>query len=363
MHKHECSGLKNLTNIDASLLSSILVLTHQVLLKMKVQPDYAKDKKVWRSVDSLLSHYDTVDGKKKKDYDAQYVKTMMLCKKLGFEPPQEFSSHHQICHLLSRLRSNVFHIMNEEMATILGTGLYLNCSLLNHSCDPNCTQSFDNGAAVIRALRDIQPGEELTIAYCPLPAPKATRHKELLEYNFTCSCAVCVDPNIEEQFLLDENGKVIDGDDLEDLTKRHELTLDRMSEEWQMENVLRIGDKFLQKSHTHQTNVLRLKVLETMSQTANQIKNIDKMLDCELQLSAIYAKHAPQCAMLGIIYCSIGKLLAYKKQPKKALNFMTKAMAILKYTHDIEGHLVRECSRIAVESKMYIQHAAARLSH
>lgn len=37
---------------------------------------------------------------------------------------------------------------------------------INHSCDPNCESEQDGRRIFIRALRDIEPGEELTYDYC-----------------------------------------------------------------------------------------------------------------------------------------------------------------------------------------------------
>lgn len=36
---------------------------------------------------------------------------------------------------------------------------------MNHSCDPNCEAFVDDDAVIIRALRHIQPGEELSYDY------------------------------------------------------------------------------------------------------------------------------------------------------------------------------------------------------
>lgn len=41
--------------------------------------------------------------------------------------------------------------------------------LLNHSCEPNCWISVHNGHTLFFALRDIAPGEELTISYLLSP--------------------------------------------------------------------------------------------------------------------------------------------------------------------------------------------------
>ncbi len=37
---------------------------------------------------------------------------------------------------------------------------------INHSCDPNCETSEENGRVWIKAIRKIAPGEEITYDYC-----------------------------------------------------------------------------------------------------------------------------------------------------------------------------------------------------
>ncbi|TFL02904.1 hypothetical protein BDV98DRAFT_603259 [Pterulicium gracile] len=44
------------------------------------------------------------------------------------------------------------------------------------------------------ALRDIEPGEELTVAYCGLGFPTKSRHEQLAQYGFQCDCKRCMDP-------------------------------------------------------------------------------------------------------------------------------------------------------------------------
>lgn len=44
---------------------------------------------------------------------------------------------------------------------------YGTAMFVNHSCDPNCeTEEDEEGRVWIMALRDIEPGEELTYDYC-----------------------------------------------------------------------------------------------------------------------------------------------------------------------------------------------------
>ncbi|KAM5238916.1 histone-lysine N-methyltransferase SMYD3 isoform 2-T2 [Ctenodactylus gundi] len=54
---------------------------------------------------------------------------------------------------------NSFTICNAEMQEV-GVGLYPSMSLLNHSCDPNCSIVFNGPHLLLRAVKDIEVGEE-----------------------------------------------------------------------------------------------------------------------------------------------------------------------------------------------------------
>lgn len=49
---------------------------------------------------------------------------------------------------------NGFNILDPEMLSI-GTGIYLGCSVIDHSCDPNAVAVFEGITIHIRALKDI----------------------------------------------------------------------------------------------------------------------------------------------------------------------------------------------------------------
>ena len=68
--------------------------------------------------------------------------------------------------------------------TIDGSPRWNIARYINHSCKPNAKPVTRNGGIVIVALRQIEPGEEITYSY----------GKEYLEYflsNGGCRCALC----------------------------------------------------------------------------------------------------------------------------------------------------------------------------
>jgi SET and MYND domain-containing protein len=69
-------------------------------------------------------------------------------------------------------------------------------SYFNHSCIPNLRryQGDDYGTLEVRAIRDIEAGEELCISYTDLHMTTADRRSVLKDYfGFTCMCQRCTD--------------------------------------------------------------------------------------------------------------------------------------------------------------------------
>ncbi|KAJ7474732.1 hypothetical protein FB451DRAFT_1088372 [Mycena latifolia] len=71
--------------------------------------------------------------------------------------------------------------------------VYLDASRINHSCSPNTIAEFDfpSFLFLVRAVRDIQEGEEISTQYCALNALKLHRRQFLAFCMDSCGCSVC----------------------------------------------------------------------------------------------------------------------------------------------------------------------------
>merc|ERR1712039_587137 len=74
--------------------------------------------------------------------------------------------------------------------------LYATLSRLNHSCDPKACTSSEGDKAVLKALRTISAGEEVTASYLPadsLKLPLQERRQALAQtWGFWCQCPRCI---------------------------------------------------------------------------------------------------------------------------------------------------------------------------
>ena len=81
----------------------------------------------------------------------------------------------------------------EEEAPV-GVALYSAPAMLNHSCRPNTIPLFIGGQLLLKAVRDIGPGEQLFITYTDTLQLLSERQAELQsEYNVTCACERCLE--------------------------------------------------------------------------------------------------------------------------------------------------------------------------
>ncbi|KAG6165405.1 hypothetical protein E4U51_004381 [Claviceps purpurea] len=80
--------------------------------------------------------------------------------------------------------------------------IFLEAARINHDCDYNAGSSWNDNIKrhVVHVLRDIQPGEEITISY---HTPVRTRDARLealkKSFNFTCVCRLCSLPDEQSQ--------------------------------------------------------------------------------------------------------------------------------------------------------------------
>ncbi|KAH0554861.1 SET and MYND domain-containing protein 5 [Cotesia glomerata] len=102
---------------------------------------------------------------------------------------------------IDKFIDQIYDDMDEVVGTFLnneGSGLYALQSTLNHSCSPNAVVEFpySNSTLRIKAIRDIQPEDEICIGYldeCELERSRHSRQKLLSSlYLFVCQCDKCI---------------------------------------------------------------------------------------------------------------------------------------------------------------------------
>ncbi|KAI0827489.1 SET domain-containing protein [Hypoxylon sp. FL0890] len=94
------------------------------------------------------------------------------------------------------LRTNAFSF---ALAGETHMALYPKVARVNHACRPNAFIRFTPSslAVSIVALKDIEPGEEISITYVPMGKTREERRAGLLKWGFNCTCSLCTGSKAE----------------------------------------------------------------------------------------------------------------------------------------------------------------------
>ncbi|KAM3934081.1 SET and MYND domain-containing protein 4 [Leptodactylus fuscus] len=85
-------------------------------------------------------------------------------------------------------------LVESSKSSRLATAVFPVLSLLNHSCDPNTSVSFQGRRVMVRANRPIRKGEEILHCYGPHRLRMNIRKRQMLlkdQYFFDCQCEAC----------------------------------------------------------------------------------------------------------------------------------------------------------------------------
>ncbi|XP_004514157.1 histone-lysine N-methyltransferase ATXR4 [Cicer arietinum] len=132
-----------------------------------------------------------------------FTKTLVSDEQIAFLTKQWYIS------VLARIRINAFRIelasgsyedllssafASVEAETAVGNAVYILPSFYNHDCDPNAHIIWiDSAEAKLKALRDIDEGEEMRICYIDASLNRDARRELLFRgFGFQCNCSRCL---------------------------------------------------------------------------------------------------------------------------------------------------------------------------
>lgn len=182
-HKAECCFIAKAHPI---LCSSIVRLLTRIIAKGKrsVKPAFNG-----RTMDSLESHAKDI----KRNVSRYGEFNIIAASLLALVGSENLPSPAEVLELYGKVVINSFGIFGTQV-DVVGTGLYIGLSELNHSCDPDAYHVFDGATIVIRALKAgvTKYDGKLCIPYCPLVQHGSVRRALLNErWFFNCDCVAC----------------------------------------------------------------------------------------------------------------------------------------------------------------------------
>lgn len=155
---------------------------------------------------SLVEHHDRLAGEVREGFRQQARNVRWLAAHgPGFALPD---ADETVARLFAVAQANALTLADPSSLRPIGQGLYASAALLNHSCLPNANWSVDGeGRLCVRAVRPIEAGEEVTVAYVDPTLPYHARQQALQDhFFFACRCLQCRPPPLalRDHFVADE---------------------------------------------------------------------------------------------------------------------------------------------------------------
>ncbi|XP_064411656.1 N-lysine methyltransferase SMYD2 [Latimeria chalumnae] len=183
MHKLECSSMRTFgQNWNPS---ETVRLTARILAKQKTHPERTSSEKLL-AVSEFESHLDKLDNEKR-----ELIQSDIAGLHHFYSKHLEYPDNAAMVELFAKVNCNGFTIEDEELSH-LGSAIFPDVALMNHSCCPNVIVTYKGTLAEVRAVQAINPGDEIFTSYIDLLYPVEDRNERLKDsYFFTCDCQEC----------------------------------------------------------------------------------------------------------------------------------------------------------------------------
>ncbi|PKU48044.1 hypothetical protein llap_1675 [Limosa lapponica baueri] len=257
--------------------------------------------------------------------------------------------------LFLQVTCNCFTISNGEMQDV-GVGLYPSMSLLNHSCDPNCVIVFEGYQLLLRSVREIQIGEELTISYIESLVPTSERQKQLMrQYCFECDCLLCQNQEKDAEKLAGEEHA---WKEVKDAV--NEVRYPKSKEEW--EQILARCQNLLSSNtgRLPDTNIYQLKMLDCAMDACINLESWEEALYYGSRTLGPYRLYYPGFHPLRAVQLMrVGKLQYSQDMFPQALETLKQAYNIMKVTHGADHSLMQALMEIKEQCEAVLYRAYA----
>ncbi|XP_075604951.1 histone-lysine N-methyltransferase SMYD3 isoform X2 [Balearica regulorum gibbericeps] len=335
-HKQECRCLKS---VKPNFPPDSVRLAGRIVFKLLRQSVWLSERLY--SFSDLQSNIEQL-SEEMKDGLRHLAQTLQLYLKTEIQDASRLPPAIDFFQIFAKVTCNCFTISNGEMQDV-GVGLYPSMSLLNHSCDPNCVIVFEGYQLLLRSIREIQIGEELTISYIESLMPTSERQKQLMrQYCFECDCLLCQNQEKDAEKLAGEEHA---WKEVKDAV--NEVRYPKSKEEW--EQVLARCQNLL-SSHMGRlpdTNIYQLKMLDCAMDACINLESWEEALYYGSRTLGPYRLHYPGFHPLRAVQLMrVGKLQYSQDMFPQALETLKQAYHIMKVTHGTDHSLMQALMEI-----------------
>uniref|UniRef100_Q4H2S8 [histone H3]-lysine(4) N-trimethyltransferase n=1 Tax=Ciona intestinalis TaxID=7719 RepID=Q4H2S8_CIOIN len=360
-HKQECAAIKRITPgkpVDQTRLVG------RILWRRKREENLNGEKKDGKEndekkvelvkIEELEDHLSKRNAEEKEAIDEKVYSFGDY-----FTYDEMPDSDEEMAHLFAIIDCNAIGLNDHRGVQTIGVGIYPGISMLNHDCSPNCVAMNNGPRLEVRALRVIQPGEELCISYIDsLETTEKRREKLKLQYYFDCECDTCTKGEELENLkhalvsedIKEESVKYINQFS-KDMLKRIHKT--KQNQNWERMCNQTLGTLAQQDCVIADTNVLKIAMLNHAVEVQSFLRRQEPALEYAERVAAAYEKLLPPVhPTLGMYLMRLGVIQWQIQKTEAAVATLGRAASIISKTHGDDHGMFKELLGLIHQCKM-----------
>ncbi|KAM7406264.1 hypothetical protein PAMP_000652 [Pampus punctatissimus] len=263
-----------------------------------------------------------------------------------------------LTELFAQVNCNGFTIEDEELSH-LGSAVFPDVALMNHSCSPNVIVTYNGTVAEVRAVQEINPGEEIFNSYIDLLYPTEDRKERLLDsYFFTCQCTECTTKSKDNEKM--EIRKLSSPPEPEEIRSMVRYAKN-VIEEFRRAKHYKTPSELLEMCELSQekmgtifadTNVYMLHMMYQAMGVCLYMQDWDGAMSYGEKIIQPYSVHYPAYSLnVASMYLKLGRLYLGLERKTQGVKALKKALAIMEVAHGEDHHYVAEVKREIEEQK------------
>ncbi|XP_072188130.1 N-lysine methyltransferase SMYD2 isoform X1 [Excalfactoria chinensis] len=362
MHKLECSAMCTFgQNWNPS---ETVRLTARILAKQKIHPERTQSEKLlavkefeslavspWSSrspcSDSSLGNLEKLDNEKR-----ELIQNDIAALHHFYSKHLEYPDNAALVVLFAQVNCNGFTIEDEELSH-LGSAVFPDVALMNHSCCPNVIVTYKGTLAEVRAVKEIEPGEEVFTSYIDLLYPTEDRNDRLRDsYFFTCDCRECtMKEKDKEKLKIHKLNDPPSAEAVQDMIKyaRNVIEEFRRAKHYKSPSeLLEICELSLDKMGAvfDDSNIYMLHMMYQAMGVCLYVQDWEGALRYGQKIIRPYSKHYPSYSLnVASMWLKLGRLYMTLENRPAGDKALKKAIAIMEVAHGKDHPYISEIKK------------------
>uniref|UniRef100_A0A8C5TCU5 [histone H3]-lysine(4) N-trimethyltransferase n=1 Tax=Malurus cyaneus samueli TaxID=2593467 RepID=A0A8C5TCU5_9PASS len=312
----------------------------------KIHPERTQSEKLL-AVKEFESHLDKLDNEKR-----ELIQNDIAALHHFYSKHLDCPDNAALVVLFAQVNCNGFTIEDEELSH-LGSAIFPDVALMNHSCCPNVIVTYKGTLAEVRAVREIEPGEEIFSSYIDLLYPTEDRNDRLRDsYFFSCDCRECITKEKDKEKL--EVCKLNDppsAETVKDMIKyaRNVIEEFRRAKHYKSPSeLLEICELSLDKMGAvfEDSNVYMLHMMYQAMGVCLYVQDWEGALCYGQKIIRPYSKHYPSYSLnVASMWLKLGRLYMALKNRTAGVKALKRAIAIMEVAHGKDHPYISEIKK------------------